>query len=75
MIEGIRKGNSEKSIWKHNDVEHLEHLLKNSNPEVPKIVAFESVYSMDGDFAPIEEIIKVSKKYNALTYLDEVHRV
>jgi 5-aminolevulinate synthase len=75
MIEGIRKGNSEKSIWKHNDVEHLEHLLKNSNPEVPKIVAFESVYSMDGDFAPIEEIIKVSKKYNALTYLDEVHGV
>jgi 5-aminolevulinate synthase len=75
MIEGIRKGNSDKFIWKHNDVDHLEYLLKNSNKEQPKIVAFESVYSMDGDFAPIKKIIEVSKKYNALTYLDEVHGV
>jgi 5-aminolevulinate synthase len=75
MIEGIRKGNSDKFIWKHNDVDHLEYLLKNSNKEQPKIVAFESVYSMDGDFAPIKKLIEVSKKYNALTYLDEVHGV
>ena len=75
MIEGIRKGNSDKFIWKHNDVDHLEYLLKNSNKAYPKIVAFESVYSMDGDFAPIKKIIEVSKKYNALTYLDEVHGV
>jgi 5-aminolevulinate synthase len=75
MIEGIRKGNSDKFIWKHNDVDHLEYLLKNSSKEQPKIVAFESVYSMDGDFAPIKKIIEVSKKYNALTYLDEVHGV
>jgi 5-aminolevulinate synthase len=75
MIEGIRKGNSDKFIWKHNDINHLEMLLKKSNPALPKIVAFESVYSMDGDFAPIKEIIDVSKKYNALTYLDEVHGV
>ncbi len=75
MIEGIRKGNSDKFIWKHNDINHLEMLLKKSNPALPKIVAFESVYSMDGDFAPIKEIINVSKKYNALTYLDEVHGV
>jgi len=75
MIEGIRKGNSDKFIWKHNDVDHLEYLLKNSNKAHPKIIAFESVYSMDGDFAPIKKIIEVSKKYNALTYLDEVHGV
>ncbi|MEY3131642.1 MAG: hypothetical protein RL704_496 [Pseudomonadota bacterium] len=56
-------------------IDHLEYLLKNSNKEQPKIVAFESVYSMDGDFAPIKKIIEVSKKYNALTYLDEVHGV
>jgi 5-aminolevulinate synthase len=75
MIEGIKKGTKNKLIWKHNDVNHLEELLKTCNYDHPKIVAFESVYSMDGDFAPIEKIIEVSKKYNALTYLDEVHGV
>ncbi len=75
MIEGIKKGNSNKKIWKHNDINHLEYLLKNTDKNSSKIVAFESVYSMDGDFAPIEEIINISKKYNALTYLDEVHGV
>ena len=75
MIEGIKNGKSDKQIWKHNDVDHLEYLLKQSPKEQPKIVAFESVYSMDGDFCPLEDIIRVSKKYNALTYLDEVHGV
>ena len=75
MIEGIKNGKSDKHIWRHNDVDHLEFLLKQSPKEQPKIVAFESVYSMDGDLCPIKEIIKVSKKYNALTYLDEVHGV
>ena len=75
MIEGIKNGKSDKHIWRHNDVNHLEFLLKQSPKEQPKIVAFESVYSMDGDLCPIKEIIKVSKKYNALTYLDEVHGV
>ena len=75
MIEGIKNGKSDKHIWRHNDVDHLEFLLKQSPKERPKIVAFESVYSMDGDLCPIKEIIKVSKKYNALTYLDEVHGV
>ncbi len=75
MIEGIKKGNSNKKIWKHNDINHLEYLLRNTDKNSSKIVAFESVYSMDGDFAPIEEIINISKKYNALTYLDEVHGV
>jgi len=75
MIEGIKKGNSNKKIWKHNDINHLEYLLRNTDKNSSKIVAFESVYSMDGDFAPIEEIVNISKKYNALTYLDEVHGV
>ena len=75
MIEGIKKGNSNKKIWKHNDINHLEYLLRNTDKNSSKIVAFESVYSMDGDFAPIEDIINISKKYNALTYLDEVHGV
>jgi 5-aminolevulinate synthase len=75
MIEGIKNGKSDKYIWRHNDVDHLEFLLKQSPKEQPKIVAFESIYSMDGDLCPIKKIIKVSKKYNALTYLDEVHGV
>ncbi len=75
MIAGIRLGDSEKHIFRHNDVEHLENLLKQSDPKRPKIIAFESVYSMDGDIAPMREIIALSKKYNALTYVDEVHAV
>jgi 5-aminolevulinate synthase len=75
MIEGIKNGKSDKHIFKHNDLNHLETLLKETNPNQPKIVAFESVYSMDGDFAPIKEIVELCKKYNALSYLDEVHGV
>lgn len=75
MIEGIRLSKAEKKIFKHNDVEHLEQLLKDSDPTCPKIIAFESIYSMDGDIAPIADICALAKKYSALTYLDEVHAV
>jgi 5-aminolevulinate synthase len=75
MIEGVRQGGGPKRIWRHNDLEHLESLLQDYEPGTPKIVAFESVYSMDGDIAPIGEICDLAKKYNALTYLDEVHAV
>ncbi len=75
MIEGIKRGAGSKQIWRHNDVAHLEELLAKSDPSVPKVVAFESVYSMDGDIAPIGEICDLAKKYGALTYLDEVHAV
>lgn len=75
MIEGIRHGRSDKVIFRHNDPEHLDELLSQIDPDRPKLVAFESVYSMDGDIAPIAEIVEVSEKHNALTYLDEVHAV
>lgn len=75
MIAGIRAGKSEKHVFRHNDVEHLESLLKQYPANTPKIIAFESVYSMEGDIAPLKEIIALAKKYNALTYLDEVHAV
>ena len=75
MIEGIRHGGCEKRIWRHNDVAHLDQLLAEADPLAPKIVAFESVYSMDGDIAPIAEICDVAAKHRALTYLDEVHAV
>lgn len=75
MIQGIKAGRSEKHIFRHNDVEHLEALLKAADPDRPKIIAFESVYSMDGDIAPIKEICDLADKYNAITYLDEVHAV
>jgi 5-aminolevulinate synthase len=75
MIEGIRQGKSVKYIYRHNDIDHLESLLKSLPRDVPKIIAFESVYSMEGDIAPIEAISDLARHYNALTYLDEVHAV
>jgi 5-aminolevulinate synthase len=75
MIAGIRHSGAKRTIFRHNDVAHLEDLLKVADPRTPKIVAFESVYSMDGDISPIAEICDVAHKYRALTYLDEVHAV
>lgn len=75
MIEGIRRGRGPKRIWKHNDLADLENQLKEIDINHPKVIAFESVYSMDGDIAPIGEICDLAEKYNALTYLDEVHAV
>jgi 5-aminolevulinate synthase len=75
MIEGIRHSRAEKRLWKHNDPKDLDRLLSLYGADVPKIVAFESVYSMDGDIAPIREILEVAEKHGAMTYLDEVHGV
>lgn len=75
MIEGIRHSRAEKQIFRHNDVADLEARLKALPRDTPKIVAFESVYSMDGDIAPIEAICDLADRYNAMTYLDEVHAV
>ena len=75
MIEGIRHSRAQKRIWKHNDVEDLDRLLSNCPEEASKIVVFESIYSMDGDIAPIAEICDVAEKHGAMTYLDEVHAV
>ena len=75
MIEGIRYGKCERVIWKHNDLNDLEAKLAAVDPNAPKLIAFESVYSMDGDIAPIKEICDLADKYGAMTYLDEVHAV
>ena len=75
MIQGIKHSNAKKIIFKHNSVNDLEDKLKKIPTEDSKVIAFESVYSMDGDFSPIKSIVKLAKKYNALTYLDEVHAV
>jgi 5-aminolevulinate synthase len=75
MIAGIRNAGCEKRVWLHNDLAHLEELLAADDPEAPKLIAFESVYSMDGDVAPIGAVCDLADKYNALTYCDEVHAV
>jgi 5-aminolevulinate synthase len=75
MIEGIRHSRADKVLWKHNNVADLEAKLAALPANVPKIVAFESVYSMDGDIAPLREIVEVCEKYGAMSYLDEVHGV
>jgi 5-aminolevulinate synthase len=75
MIEGIKRSGCEKKVWRHNDVAHLEALLAAEDRERPKLIVFESLYSMDGDFAPIADIVAAAKKYGAMTYIDEVHAV
>ncbi|MCG8509767.1 MAG: 5-aminolevulinate synthase, partial [Rhodospirillales bacterium] len=75
MIEGIKHSRAPKQIFKHNDVADLERILKELPLETPKLVAFESVYSMDGDISPIKEIVDIAEKYGAMTYIDEVHAV
>ena len=75
MIEGVRHSRAKKIIWKHNDVNDLRNHLSSLDPNVPKIIAFESVYSMDGDISPISDICDVADEFGALTYLDEVHAV
>ncbi|MHC0052781.1 5-aminolevulinate synthase [Actibacterium sp. D379-3] len=75
MIEGIRRNGGAKRVFRHNDVAHLRALLEADDPATPKLIAFESVYSMDGDFGPVAEILDLADEFNALTYIDEVHAV
>ena len=75
MIEGVRAAGCARQIWRHNDHQHLEELLSRAAPGRPKLIVFESVYSMDGDVAPLEAICDLAERYNAMTYLDEVHAV
>ena len=75
MIEGVRRNGGAKRIFRHNDVAHLRALLEADDPKAPKLIAFESIYSMDGDFGPIEAICDLADEFGALTYIDEVHAV
>jgi 5-aminolevulinate synthase len=75
LIQGIKNSNTTCHIFEHNNVEHLETLLKNTDPKLPKLIVFESLYSMEGIRSPIKKIVELAKKYNTLTYLDEVHSV
>jgi 5-aminolevulinate synthase len=75
MIEGIRHGGTVKYVFRHNDMAHLEELLKAANPAAPKLIAFEGVYSMEGQFSPTRQICDLAEKYGAMTYIDEVHAV
>lgn len=75
MIEGIRRGRGEKRVFRHNDLGHLEELLRTSDAAAPKLIAFEAVYSMEGDFGPTHAICDLADKYGAMTYIDEVHAV
>ena len=75
IIAGVRNSGAKKHVFRHNDLNHLEELLKNYDLSQPKLIVFESVYSMDGDFGKIVEIVEIAKKYQALTYIDEVHAV
>ncbi|KAF0171337.1 MAG: 5-aminolevulinate synthase [Rhodobacteraceae bacterium] len=75
MIEGVRRNGGAKRVFRHNDVAHLRELLAADDPAAPKLIAFESIYSMDGDFGPIKEICDLADEFGALTYIDEVHAV
>lgn len=75
MIEGVRQSGREKLIWRHNDVEHLERLLQEVGLHQPKLIVFETLYSMDGDVAPMHRICDLAERYGAMTYADEVHAV
>jgi len=75
MIEGVRRNGGAKRIFRHNDLVHLRELLAADDPALPKLIAFESIYSMDGDFGLIKEICDIADEFNALTYIDEVHAV
>jgi 5-aminolevulinate synthase len=75
MIEGVRRNGGAKRIFRHNDLDHLRELMAADDPDLPKLIAFESVYSMDGDFGPLAGFCDLAEEFGALTYLDEVHAV